>query len=175
MSEILQLKSFRMVRLAINGHAFFQPTEGGELTIETGYDLLNNNEVPEMFMLILRVGGEYPGTPHPLRFDLHIAGEFEVPASVERDARGSLVAYNGGMILYGMLRGQFAMATGSFGMGSILLPTLNWAETIRHVEEKRAASASPVPAVATNPAKRKSLSASPKLAAKPTLKSKKRT
>jgi hypothetical protein len=177
MNDILELKSFRMVRLAIEGDPFFQQTDGGQLTLETGYDLLINNDLPRLFMLILRVGGTVEGTPVPLRFDLRIAGEFVVPESVEADKRGGLVAYNGGMILYGMLRGQVAMATGSFGMGSLLLPTINWAETIRQVEEKRAANASPAPEVSTKPAKRKSVAASPKAAAKPSpkTKTKKRT
>lgn len=88
-----------------------------------------------------------------------IAGIFAVPEGVPEDLARDMLEINGSMILYGLLRGLLASATGMFPtQHRFLLPTVNFAHIVeqRRAKEKEARSPKRKPAAKRKPsAKRK--------------------
>ena len=141
MSDIIKLQSFKMLRLVLDQDPFDGRTPGSLCRQETGYDIRINKDNPDHFLMILRVKGTLSvpeGKSQPATYEVTGAAEFEVPHDMTADKKRGLVAFNGGSILYGLMRGQVALVTGSFPTGSVLLLTLNWQETVREIESKRA-------------------------------------
>jgi hypothetical protein len=143
MSEIIQVLQFRLTRLHLDQDPF---QEWGitpkEFSIETHYDILSNKEAPERYLMILRVQDVTPARQSqdkPPLFDVTGMAEFEVPASLSEEQKYKLVAFNGGSILYGLIRGQLSMVSGAFPSGALLLPTLDWQEVVADIEKKRSA------------------------------------
>ena len=143
MSDVLQLSNFRLVRLKIDSEPFAVLPANPDFRQETGYDVLINKDDPNAFLMILRISGclASPGSTEDAgtKLEVHAVGEFRVPDGLDDGKKDYLVRYNGGMILYGMVRGQVAMATGAFPCGSLLLPTLYWQATVKEIESKRSA------------------------------------
>jgi preprotein translocase subunit SecB len=148
MSEVIQLLNFKLIRMSVDVDPF--KNISGDLTfnVETGYDVFVGTGDPCLFMMLLRVKGaafsQDGGNTGP-SLEVHAVGEFRVPAGIDDAKKDALVKFNGGMILYGLIRGQLAMVTGAFPFGSLLLPTLDWQATVREIESKKAAAQQPPP------------------------------
>jgi len=142
MAELIQLVGFRLVRLNVQMDPFKGLPENLPLTVETGYDVYTGTDDPCQFMMLLWIKGANTPTEEEQAgpsLEIHALGEFRVPAGLPDDQKDALVKFNGGMILYGLIRGQLAMVTGAFPFGSILLPTLDWQATVQDIETQRAA------------------------------------
>jgi len=141
MSEIIQLLSFKMTRLNIDQNPFEVCASDRNATQETSLDIRDRNDDPNRFLIILRVHGTCgarKGKPLP-SYDAIGVAEFRTPPDLEREKKAALVAFNGGAILYGLIRGQVSLVTGSFPSGSILLPTLDWQKTLKEIADKKVA------------------------------------
>ena len=143
MSDVLQLVNFRLVRLRIDSDLGVVLPANPDFHQETGYDVMVNKEDPDSFLMVLRVSGflSSPGASEDAgtKLEVQAAGEFRVPQGLDAARKDYLVRLNGGMILYGMVRGQVAMATGAFLCGSLLLPSLDWQATVNEIEARRSA------------------------------------
>ncbi|MFH0880807.1 MAG: hypothetical protein V2A34_13915 [Lentisphaerota bacterium] len=72
-----------------------------------------------------------------LMLDAEIAGFFTLPKEMEADKREYQIRVNGCAILYGVLRGQLALVTGSFPGGKFNLPSVMMQEVVETVEERK--------------------------------------
>jgi hypothetical protein len=140
MSEIIKVLRFRLIRLHLEQDPFHEQGINKTFTIGTHYDILSNKENPERYLMTLKAVDVTPAgeseTTTP-SFDVTGVAEFEVPAGLSEEQKYKLVAFNGGAILYGLIRGQLSMVSGVFPSGSLLLPTLNWQEVVTEIEKKR--------------------------------------
>jgi len=104
--------------------------------------------------------GTHKSDPHryrlTFRFDCHeatedktevgnavkaeISGFFRFPKSTDKKRMDLLIRLNGVSILYGILRGIVANATGVFPNGKFLLPTLMPQDIVKQVETEKAAA-----------------------------------
>ena len=75
-------------------------------------------------------------TAHPqaYKLDLRINGFFRFDEGVEEDKMQWLIRYNGGAILFGILRGMMTSLTAAFPEGPIRMPTMMMDEVVRKVE-----------------------------------------
>ncbi len=141
MSDILQLLHFHLVRLHLDMDPFSSGISNQKLPIEVECEARSHSENPNLFLLFLQVkNGGADNQEGGLAFDIQAVGEFQTPSDWDAEKKAWLVHYNGGMILYGLIRGQVAAVTGSFSCGSLLLPTLNWQEIIKGAIEKQIAA-----------------------------------
>jgi preprotein translocase subunit SecB len=75
-------------------------------------------------------------TSHPqvYKFDLRLIGFFRFEENVEEEKMQWLIRYNGGTILYGILRGMITNMTAAFPEGPIRMPTIMMDEVVKKVE-----------------------------------------
>jgi len=141
MPDILQLKDFIITRLHVDWQTPTHPAEdegsfSGDLTID--YEVLRNPEAQLSLALEFRV----KLTPRDndaagYSIESEIVGLFDFPETMSDDQVQYLIRVNGGTILYGILRGQIALFTGSFPGGKYTLPAIYMQDVVRQVEAKR--------------------------------------
>lgn len=142
MRDILQLKDFLITRLHVDWKSPTQPAKNEEsfrdnLTVD--YDVLRNPETQHLFALEFRVRvapKNRDGAGYSI--EAEIVGFFDFPETMEEEKIQYLVRVNGGTILYGILRGQIALITGSFAGGKYTLPTVFMTDVVKQVEATRA-------------------------------------
>ncbi len=143
MSDILQLRNFWLSRVVMDEPV--PPTKGSDVIGRFGidYDIFRSEHDNRLFRMVLKVMAMAAFSESKKKgpdIEVHAVGEFLVPENLDEAKRDTLARYNGGMILYGMLRGQLAMLTGAFPSGSLLLPTLDWKEVVQKVEREKTAA-----------------------------------
>jgi preprotein translocase subunit SecB len=72
--------------------------------------------------------------PQVYKFDLRLIGFFRFDDNVEEEKMQWLIRFNGGAILYGILRGMVTNMTAAFPEGPIRMPTIMMDEVVRKVE-----------------------------------------
>jgi hypothetical protein len=75
--------------------------------------------------------------PVGLKLDAEIVGFFSINPDLEKKKREALAQLNGASLLYGILRGVVATATGVFPEKKLNLPTVSPQEIVKLVHEKR--------------------------------------
>lgn len=140
MSDILRLHSFKMLRLSLSEDPFAQDAQQVRPKLDVDFNIMRNNTDPDRFLMILTLSGgsgTETAAARGLCYEVTGGAEFELPSIVEPEKRGMIIAINGGAILYGLIRGQVAMATGSFPSGSLLLPTIDWKQKVHEIIERK--------------------------------------
>lgn len=150
-SRMIQLLHFNLARLRVE-QDLLSPAdadvEGGQAI---GYDILTpdgeDEEATNRFLLSLTVSGTTPaakGEP-VMSYDVRANAVFETPKDLPADGKRALVALNGGMILYGLVRGQVGLVTGSFPGGCFLLPAVDWQAAVMEIEKNRVGTRASAP------------------------------
>jgi len=145
MPNILQLRQFCVHKLHVE-YPFPDVRDGeqvehrGELCFD--YDVYRQADDDTAMALDFRLSlaSETPGTLVGYTIDVGIFGEFGLPDDISEEQRERIIRINGGMILYGILRGELAAFTGSFPGGKILLPTVYMPDVVKDVEQRKAAA-----------------------------------
>ncbi len=111
----------------------------GEYQISTDFGVLKAEEghffqVP--FTVRIRPDPEADIKPRFERVVVSLRGFFSFPDDTSEDMVHRLVPANCLAILYGIMRGIVAQATGSTKQGAFLLPTLNIVEMVRQKAEE---------------------------------------
>lgn len=142
MPEILQLEEFYLTRLHIDWH---QPPDAkgkGRMLVQgmnaVDYDVMRRRGDARLFALKLRYTLRPTEPKAGLEIDSEIVGIFRFPKTMPEDEMQKLIRINGGMILYGILRGEIACHTGSFPGGKFVLPTVNMPDIVRRIEAAKA-------------------------------------
>lgn len=138
-SSSLQLDGFFLTHLNLRW------VEGGEdgnmqdcpHDLDIDYRLARHKEKAHMFRLTLSVELCVKKGRTGLDIDSEIAGFFTFPPETEEEEMQYLVRVNGATILYGILRGQVAMASGSFPGGKFLLPAVVMQDVLPQIDENR--------------------------------------
>lgn len=133
MSEILQLNTFFLQKIGIESlPPATDPERIGRGALTISFELGRDADDPNRFILALKVNCQHhrPNGQPGLAVDAEIHGEFFCPDSVAPEQKEQLVAINGGIILYGILRGQLTAYTGPFPGGVFNLPTVNMVEAL---------------------------------------------
>ncbi len=142
MPDILQLKDFILTRLHVDWQAPEKPAERVEKPEEDlfiDYQVLRNAEAQRSLALEFRVKLTLMGKDTGgYSIESEIVGFFDFPKSMSEDEMQYLIRVNGGAILYGILRGQIAQATGSFPDGKYLLPAIYMPDVFKQVEATHA-------------------------------------
>lgn len=132
MAKILQLDEFWLSRLHIDWQISGTSSEDvGDHTLNAMVvpKLRSNPDDPEQFMLTLQCRfAPKNSNAEGYRIEADINGVFRLPPDVSEDESRNLLFVNGGTILFGLLRGQVAMATGSFPGGKLTLPAVHLPE-----------------------------------------------
>lgn len=144
MKTTCELDDFFMRRLNLSHHEEGMPVEDEERPVQTqlGYTVERHKEDEKLFRFTLRVividlGAD--NKPWGNSVDAEIVGFFR-HGEQEMDAkqRAYFERMQGISILYGILRGVIATATGSFPHGKMMLPTIMPHDVIVEVEGKMA-------------------------------------
>jgi len=123
-SVFLQLEHFEMRKL----HVDFLPSSNktkNRVNMKLNIDVRLNKitDKPRHFKLLLSIKIDpKPRIGYQIRAD--ILGYFYVPAPIPLKNIEPLIKSNGTLILYGILRGELAVFTGSFPGGKLSLPTI---------------------------------------------------
>lgn len=125
-SSSLQLDDFTLVRLLLN----FQRGPAEKATDEPCPDLhlkcqvARNTENPLRFRVRLDLAVKTKPGHSGLDVEAEAYGLFSFPEGTDEREMHYLARVNGGTILYGLLRGQIAMASGSFPGKKVVLPAV---------------------------------------------------
>ena len=105
------------------------------------YDVLRNEKNPLLFMMRLAVDALYMDKPEKCGYCIktEILGFFSFSEDAKEEEIQYLSHLNGLQILYGILRGQIALVTGSFPMGIYTLPSIYMEDVIREAQERKEA------------------------------------
>lgn len=143
MPDILRLDDVYLTRLFIDWHG--SPAEHASIPPVSpqpaiDYQVLRNPGDPKQFMLELhcRVRKADLGGRAGCELDAKVVGLFDLPESLSEDERQQLIRINGIAILYGYLRGQVGVFSGSFPAGKITLPAIYVPDEIARIETARA-------------------------------------
>ena len=142
MPDILQLKDFMITRLHVDWQAPENPVEyvgKPEEDLFIDYKVLRNAEEQHSLALEFRVKRTPKGKfAAGYSIECEIVGFFDFPETMEEEKIQYLVRFNGGTILYGILRGQIALFTGSFPDGKYTLPAISMQDVVKQVEATHA-------------------------------------
>lgn len=138
--NIIQLNHFKVEHLEIHCPVM----GGGEGDQDSGmsidYEVYENEEHKEASLLQLSIkytGEVREGVRRTPDVAIQVVGVFRLPGEAGENTREHMVRVNGGMILYGMVRGHLAALTGLLSCGSHILPTVDWLEVVKDVESRR--------------------------------------
>ena len=101
------------------------------------YELARHDEDPRCFRLLLNVESLVKEDYTGLKMETEIVGFFSFPDDTEEDEMQYLVRINGASMLYGILRGQIAMVTGSFPTGKMNLPPVVMQEVLPEIDRAK--------------------------------------
>lgn len=114
--------------------------ESGPNTPKIDFNMIEEDPKALLYRLILHVGFESVGHEEGqggLRVKAVIGGQFRCPEEMPSDKRLFPLLFNGGLILYGLLRGQLSAIGGAFPAGKLMLPSVNMLEVVRHWTENQ--------------------------------------
>lgn len=135
---VLNLDKFELTRLFIE-HLGPLP-EGSKIdyNAELTYCVNPCESDIERFSLTLSVNLKPLDTANPVgcRVDAKINGYFHLPAFVDEGKRMQYLRLNGCAILYGVVRGLVAAATGPFPGGCFQMPTVNIVSLVNEIDQK---------------------------------------
>ena len=120
----MQLENFEMKKLHVDFFSSRRKTEPDinmKLSINVRLTKIAKAQRRFRLLLSIKVDSE-PKVGYRIRAD--ILGYFYVPEEIPEEKIEPLVRGNGTAILYGILRGQIAVFTGSFPGGKLSLPTI---------------------------------------------------
>ena len=106
-------------------------------SVDLDYNLARNEENERLFRLQLRVVLQVADNCTGLKADAVIDGFFSFPEKAEEDTMQYLVRINGATILYGILRGQIAMVSGSFPTDKVNLPPVVMQDVLPEIDQAR--------------------------------------
>ena len=136
---VCHLDNFHFTRVNIAWH---EPQEDCKVDVAYvfDYDVIRHVVEKNCYRLAFRVSA-LPQTPKPLGYaiDCEIAGFFHFPPDTPQETMDALIRFNGCTILYGIIRGQLAMITGSFPNRKFVLPTVMMEEVVNGIEKQKAA------------------------------------
>lgn len=141
MPDILQLNDFTITRLLVDWIAPDVPAANeeplsAELVID--YDVLRNPDAPYSMALQFRIKlAPHKGKKIGYIIEAEIVGFFDFPETMSEEQVQYLIRVNGGTILYGILRGQISLFTGSFPGGKFMLPAVYMPDVANEVEERK--------------------------------------
>ncbi|MBU0676495.1 MAG: hypothetical protein KJ626_00125 [Verrucomicrobia bacterium] len=135
---VCRLDEFFVTRLHLDWREPKKDTKT-ELRYDFDYDVARHVQEPLRRRLALRVSARSTSTPPVgIEFDTEIVGFFAFPEDMEKGTIEQLIRVNGCSILYGILRGQLAQATGSMPGGKFVLPTFMMHDVVAEIEAEKA-------------------------------------
>lgn len=141
MSLTVQLEEFFVTRLRIDWHQPLPEAEAEALSgeMDVDYKVMRHKEEKNRYQMQLSVsaGPRKEAAKAGWVVDARVEGYFVFPDGLERELMEMAIRLNGGIILYGILRGQVAAATGSFPAGKFVLPTIAMQDVIARKEGRR--------------------------------------
>jgi len=120
----LQLNQFEMKKLHVDFFSSKRKKKADiNMNLSANIRLYKTSQSSRHYKLLLstKIDPE-PKVGYRIRAD--ILGYFYVPEEIPSDIMEDIVRGNGTMILYGILRGEIAVFTGSFPEGKLTLPTI---------------------------------------------------
>ena len=137
-SSSLQLEEFFLVSLNLNWQSGTCDCEGDcPYAVDMDYNVARNDDDTRQFRLQLKVGLRLDENCTGLNVDSLIEGYFSFPEGTEEDAMQYLIRVNGATILYGILRGQVAMLSGSFPTGKVNLPAVVMEDVLPEIDARK--------------------------------------
>ena len=134
--QVLQLDNFYISKLHIDWEDASDKVTKFKVYVD--YSVQQHKELKDKFKLNFSFRGSTMVNKKKSGFfvDTDMCGFFTFPEGYDEDEKQVLIRVNGLTILYGILRGQIALCTGSFPEGKITLPTLNMFEIVKKAEAK---------------------------------------
>lgn len=137
-SSRLQLNEFFITKLDIEYvQGSEESNDSTEYNLSMDYDVSQHVEDEHYFKLEFMVKIKPKRGDAGLSVIAGITGLFSFPEGVEESEMQYLVRVNGCTILYGLLRGQVAMISGSFPCGKVTIPAIVMQDKIKQIEEKK--------------------------------------
>ncbi len=142
MAKMIQVKDLKLIRVHVDQSPFGLSKADTSASQEIDFDLLGpaDRTIEHRYIMLLRIkGGAASKKNMPLAptYEIHAVAEFETPEGLTPSDEKGLVVLNGGMILYGMIRGQVSLITGAFPGGTVLLPAIDWRSKVQEIQEKQ--------------------------------------
>jgi preprotein translocase subunit SecB len=146
-SAQLQLEAYFIESLSMKSNPQFDPSVEryeGHITVEPQHLVNVGNE--DLHQLVLRIKyAPKQGAEARLPYLIDVVGRgffsFDAP-EMAREQRVEMLAVNGASILFGLLRAEVAHITALGAAGSILLPTVNLAQSFAEWARKQSRRAS---------------------------------
>jgi hypothetical protein len=145
MSQVLKLEQFCLTDISMTLPAPERKNINRAGNSEFTFNVARNNQNPCLYKLdiIVDVGPPFKkGVPVSPKVHVVASGIFSFPEDMDENKRQWLLRYNGGMILYGVLRGQISIISSAFPTGVLVLPSFDMKEAIMKIESERSAKAS---------------------------------
>lgn len=139
MSKTLQLDDFALTGLAMKWNGDTENDSDRDASAALNFRVFGHTTDPGRFRLEMTVAVRPPegAGESGWTIDAAIRGDFQIPDGSEEKPNPGFMAYNGATILYGLLRGQIAAATGSFPPGKFMLPTVSIADAMADKAKSR--------------------------------------
>jgi len=150
MSTTLVLNNFFTTKVNISWIVPSDKPKDLKVKVNVDYDVLKHKEDERRFRLALfvKVRNADAKVKAGWIIDCEMHGDFSFPEDFEDRHIQVAIRVNGSSILYGILRGQIASATGSFPPGKFVLPAVDMQDIVKKREkarEKKQAAAKPQP------------------------------
>lgn len=158
MSVSIHLDEFILTRLHVDWHGSPEAAAGGtEKEIRVGYNVATKKDDATRFKFDLRVALVPKSAKKKTgwEIDTAITGFFSFPEGIDAATMDEAVRFNGILILFGILRGLLASATGAFPGGKYCLPALPVQDIVNAGRKKPAGGGArePKPVARAVPAK----------------------
>ncbi len=134
MLSTLQLTGFHLNKLSIEKHSDVgsdQDEGDEEFKFTFKYDVKSHKDGKNRFRIVLDFGLFPTAVLEYYQCHASITGYFTFTEDLDKETMMRLLHLNGLSILYGILRGQLSMISGSFGGNKLNLPTMNIQEILR--------------------------------------------
>jgi preprotein translocase subunit SecB len=136
---VIHLESYYLEKVLIERRHPKEEEESDQITLsfQHSYRVKRHHEDPRLFLLSFFVQDDPKAkTPHPQVYtlDIEILGIFRFDDDVEEEKMQWLIRYNGGAILYGILRGMVTNMTAAFPEGPVRIPTIMMDDVVKKVE-----------------------------------------
>lgn len=148
MTKFVQLEDYYVTRLRVDWVEPPSAHEKVEGKINVDYQVQRHESDSLRYRLELKVSVKPASRDQKVGWavDAHIHGLFVFPDGLNEETMHNAIRVNGGIILFGILRGQIATVTGTFPPGKFVLPTVPMQSIVALKEKSRQRKSRRLPA-----------------------------
>lgn len=144
--QLIKLETFNLVRCHIDWRDVPKntPVLEADLRVRLRVGQFKKSQRKFRLYFAVQVNQRIPkGREAGHLLDTEVFGDFVFPPRIDADKMQHHLCVNGGMILYGILRGQIALLTAAFPGRGLALPCIDMEEVVQQMESADASKKTP--------------------------------